>query len=116
MSDDASTTSQDQVSYVDDVFALAPIEPDRIGHHTALSVGGARVIVLSLARGQQLKEHRSHHPLVLQALDGRVRVRAADRDYDLRPGGLLYLPNAEPHAVEALEPSRLSLTPIGLPG
>jgi len=115
MSDNEVTLSQDdRVTHIEDVLATAPIEPGKLGHHTVLSVGGARVIVLAFARGQHMREHRSHHPLLLQALDGRVRVSAAEQTLDLRPGGLLYLPNALAHSIEALEPSRVSLTPIGI--
>jgi len=111
---DATLTLDDQVTYIENVLDTAPIEPGRIGHHTILSVGGARVIVLALDAGQQMREHRSHHPIMLQALDGRIRVTADGKTYDLAPGGLLYLPNAMPHSVEALEASRLTLTPIGV--
>jgi len=114
MSDNETITLDDQVTHIEDVLAAAPIEPGKVGHHTVLSVGGARVIVLAFEAGQQMREHRSHHPLLLHALDGRVRVTADGRSYDLKPGGLLYLPNALPHSVEALEPSRVSLTPIGV--
>jgi quercetin dioxygenase-like cupin family protein len=115
MSDNEVTLIQnDQVTHIDDVLAAAPIEPGKLGHHTVLSVGGARVIVLAFGAGQRMREHRSHHPLLLQALDGKVRVTAAEQTFDLRPGGLVYLPNALAHSIEALEPSRVSLTPIGI--
>lgn len=105
--------SDDTVTLVD-VFDEAPIEPGKLGHHTVLSVGGARVIALTFDRGQQMREHRTHHPVLLQALDGHVRVSTDGKTHDLRPGELLYLPNAQPHSVEALEPSRVTLTPIGI--
>lgn len=114
MSNDAATHHEDQPILVEDVLAAAPIEPGKLGHHTVLSVGGARVIVLSFDSGQTMKEHRSHHPVVLQALDGRVRVSTAEQTVDLTAGGLLYLPTALPHSVEALEPSRVTLIPIGI--
>jgi quercetin dioxygenase-like cupin family protein len=97
-----------------DVLTDAPIESGKLGHHTVLSVGGLRVIALTFDRGQQMREHRTHHPVLLQALDGHVRVTADGRVHDLRPGVLLYLPDAQPHSVEALEPSRITLTPIGI--
>lgn len=111
---DATTMLDDQVTHIEDVLARAPIQPGKVGHHTVLSVGGARVIVLAFDAGQQMREHRSHHPLLLNALDGKVRVTADGHTYDLGPGGLLYLPNALAHSIEALEPSRVSLTPIGV--
>jgi quercetin dioxygenase-like cupin family protein len=108
-----SGMSDDAVTLID-VLTEAPVEPGKLGHHTVLDVGGARVIVLTFDTGQQMREHRTHHPLILQALDGHVRVTTGGESHDLRPGGLLYLPNAQPHSVEALEPSRVSLTPIGI--
>lgn len=109
------TTMSDHAKLVDNVLDAAPIVAGNLGHHTVLSVGGARVIALSFDQGQHMKEHRSHHPLIMQALDGHVRVTAAGQTLDLRPGGLLYLPNALAHSVEALAPSRVTLTPIGIP-
>ncbi len=115
MSGTDTTLAQDeQVTLIDDVLASAPIEEGKLGHRTVLSVGSARVVVLAFPRGHHMREHRSHHPLLLQALDGLVRVTADGQTYDVRPGGLLYLPNARPHSVEALEPSRVTLTPIGV--
>jgi quercetin dioxygenase-like cupin family protein len=115
MSDDEVTLIQDdRVTHIEDILGVAPIQPGKLGHHTVLSVGGARVIVLAFGRGQHMREHRSHHPLLLQAIDGKVRVTAAAQTFDLHPGGLLYLPNALAHSIEALEPSRVSLTPIGI--
>jgi quercetin dioxygenase-like cupin family protein len=108
------TTQDDQAMLVDSVFDAAPIVPGKVGHHTVLSVGEARVIALSFDRGQHMKEHRSHHPLILQALDGHVQVTAAGQTLDLRPGALMYLPNALAHSVEALAPSRVTLTPLGI--
>ncbi len=104
----------DHATLIDDLLAAAPVEADKIGHRTVLSIGGARVIVLSFDQGQQMKEHRSHHPLLLQALDGHVRVAAAGQVMDLRPGGLVYLPNALAHSIDAVAPSRITLTPIGI--
>jgi hypothetical protein len=84
MSDDEVTLIQDdRVTHIEDVLAAAPIEPGKLGHHTVLSVGGARVIVLAFGRGQHMREHRSHHPLLLQALDGKVRVITAEQTVDL---------------------------------
>jgi quercetin dioxygenase-like cupin family protein len=100
----------DDIAVVNDLRVLAPIEAGKLGHHTVLEVAGARVIVLAFERGHQMTEHRAPRPLLLQAIDGHLRVSVADQIVDLRPGGLLYLPAALMHAVDAVEPSRLSLT------
>jgi quercetin dioxygenase-like cupin family protein len=95
---------------IDDLRALAPIEPGKLGHHVALDAGGARVIVLAFEAGHVLKEHRAPRPLLLQAIDGHLRLTATGETHDLRPGGLLFLDASVVHAVEAVEPSRLALT------
>ena len=43
-------------------------------------------------------------------LDGHLRITADGRTVDLRPGGLVHLAARLPHAVEAVEASRLQLT------
>lgn len=99
---------------LDNLLALAPIEMGKLGHHVVLSAGGARVIVLAFERDHELKEHRTPHPLLMQALDGHLRVSVDERVVDLRPGGLLHLPASMPHSVTAAEDSRLSLTLLGV--
>jgi quercetin dioxygenase-like cupin family protein len=43
-------------------------------------------------------------------LDGRITVSADGRSVDLAPGGVIHLTARLPHALVALEPSRLLLT------
>lgn len=105
--------SDTELTAIEDLRALAPIEAGKLGHHTALEASGVRVIVLAFERGHQLREHRTPHPLLLQAVDGYLRITSNDHVIDLRPGGLVHLPASVPHAVEAVEPSRLSLTLLG---
>ena len=98
---------------IPDLLALAPVEPGALGHHTVLDTDSARVIVLAFEQGHLMKEHRAPRPLLLQAIDGHLRITADGRTVELQPGGLLYLPASLPHAVEAVLPSRLSLTLLG---
>lgn len=107
------TKTSDELVEIEDLRALAPIEPGKLGHNTVLKTDAARVIVLAMERGYRLTEHRTPRPLLLQAVDGCLQVTVADRVVDLRPGGVLYLPASMLHEVEALEPSRLSLTLLG---
>jgi quercetin dioxygenase-like cupin family protein len=115
MSDnDATLITAEHATLIENLLDTAPVETGKVGRHTVLAIGGARVIVLSFDNGQQMKEHRSHHPLLLHALDGHVRVTAAGQVMDLQPGGLVYLPNALTHSIDALAPSRITLTPVGI--
>ncbi|MEO6942965.1 MAG: hypothetical protein ABI238_07715, partial [Terrimesophilobacter sp.] len=54
--------------------------------------------------------HSAPFPLLMQALDGDVLVRADGKETRLRPGSLLRLEAAVRHEVEAVADSRLMLT------
>ncbi len=97
----------------DDLFALSPITPGKLGHSTVLAAPGVRVIVLAFESGWVLKEHIAPKQALFQALDGRLLVTAAGTQTVLVPGGLMRLDEGLSHAVEALEDSRLMLTLIG---
>jgi quercetin dioxygenase-like cupin family protein len=100
-------------TYLPDLAGLAQVQPDKLGHHTAMNVAGARVIVLAFAAGATLADHRTPFPLLLQALDGHLDITADGQRYSLRPGALLHLDASVVHAVEAREPSRLCLFLLG---
>lgn len=101
------------VTVIDDIRELSPIEPDRLGHTTALKSPDVRVVVLAFPAGHTLKEHAAPKTLLMQALDGHLTVTAAGQTIDLKPGGLIRMEPLERHQVEALEDSRLMLTLVG---
>jgi quercetin dioxygenase-like cupin family protein len=65
--------------------------------------------VLTEHTGQVLTEHTAAVPALLQVLDGHLRITADGRTVDLVPG-MVHLAARLPHALEAVEPSRLLLT------
>lgn len=99
-----------QVTSVPSAAGLVPIEPDKAHARTVLTGDGVRFVVLAIAAGSGLKEHRTpKHPLLMQALDGEVRVTVAGADTLLRPGDFLHLDAGVPHAVHADVDSHLGL-------
>ena len=105
------TTSS--LTHVADVRAEATVEPGRLGHSTVLASPGVRVVVLTFEAGFVLKKHSAPKILLMQALDGCLRVTAGGQVTDLLPGALMRLDANLEHEVEALEESRLMLTLIG---
>lgn len=95
---------------IDDVRSISAIPDSGLGHTTALTHPDLRVVMLTFSAGHVLKEHRAPFPLLMQALDGELRVRMADREIRLVPGALLRLDASLPHEVEAVSASRLMLT------
>ena len=106
-------TESAQITVIDSLLDISPIVPGSLGHTTALKSADVRVVVLAFESGQLLKEHSSPKALLMQALDGQLRVTAAGRTVDLLPGGLIRLDALLHHEVEAVGDSRLMLTLIG---
>ncbi len=93
-----------------DVRSLVEVADDSTVSRTVLKADGARLVLFSFDVGQELTEHTAAMPVLLQALDGRLSVTAAGRTVELVPGGVVHLTARLPHAVRALEPTRLLLT------
>ncbi|HWS58915.1 MAG TPA: cupin domain-containing protein [Actinotalea sp.] len=96
-----------------DVAALAPlvqVQPEATVSRTVLTAQGARIVLFAFDAGQELTEHTAAVPVLLQVLDGHLRITADGRSVDLVPGGVVHLGTRLPHAVLALEPSRMALT------
>jgi quercetin dioxygenase-like cupin family protein len=93
-----------------DVASLVDVAPDSTVSRTVLKAEGARIVLFSFDAGQELTEHTAAVPVLLQALDGRFEITAAGRTVSLVPGDVIHLGTRTPHAVVALEPSRLLLT------
>jgi quercetin dioxygenase-like cupin family protein len=103
-------TDKGGMHVVSEVASLVEIQPEATVSRTVLQAEGARVVLFSFDVGQVLTEHTAAVPALLQVLDGHLRVTADGRTVDLRPGGLVHLAARLPHAVEAVEASRLQLT------
>ena len=81
---------------------------------TLIKQDGLRVVLVALDAGGRMERHQAPGPITIHALDGRLLVRAEQRQTKLGPGQVLFVGAAAPHDVEALEPSAFLLT-IGWP-
>ena len=55
-------------------------------------------------------DHKASGAITIQCLEGRVELEAHERTQELRAGSMVYLSDAEPHAVKALEDASLLVT------
>ena len=67
---------ENTVTVVPDIRELSPILPDKLGHTTVLKSDDARIVVLTFPAGQAMKDHAAPKTILLQALDGHLRVTA----------------------------------------
>lgn len=68
------------------------------------------VFRLVLPAGKATPEHRAAGAITIQCLEGVVEFEAHGRKQLFRPGSMVYLADAEPHAVKALEDASLLIT------
>ena len=87
------------------------------GHNarTLIKYDDLRVVLMALKVGSRIPEHRANGRISVQVLSGHIRLNAAGRAFDLRPGSLLALDERAPHDLEALDESAVLLT-IAWPG
>jgi quercetin dioxygenase-like cupin family protein len=98
------------MEHIDALAALIEVAPDSTVSRTVLRGEGARVVLFAFDAGQELSEHTAAVPILLQVLDGRLRVGADGEHVELVPGGVVHIGSRVPHDVLALEPSRMVLT------
>ena len=70
---------------------------------------GVRLVLFSFDTGELLSEHTAAMPAILHALEGSLEIEADGRSVVLKPGDVIHFGTRLPHAVRALEPSKLAL-------
>lgn len=68
-----------------------------------------RVVAFAFDTGEQLTDHTAAMPVVVQVLTGALRFAVAGGTHHLAAGDCVYLAANETHALEALEPTLMSL-------
>ncbi len=67
----------------------------------------ASVVLVVLAQGEALNEHRVDRPVLVQTLEGRIEMRSAGRTEEHSAGGLQMLDTSVVHDVVAREDSAI---------
>lgn len=84
----------------------------RIGR-TLIKEGRLRITLTVLARGAEVGTHQAAEPMTLQALEGRLRYRVAEEEFEIREGELLIFGPGHAEDIRALEDTALLLTITG---
>jgi len=101
------------VMVVPDLREISPMPTDKLGHTTALKSPDVRVVILTFPAGHVMKDHATPKTLLLQTLDGHVRLTVDGEVTEMVPGALMRLDPGVRHEVEAVGESRLKLTLVG---
>jgi quercetin dioxygenase-like cupin family protein len=98
------------MEHIAKLSSLIEVTSESTVSRTVLKAEGVRVVLFAFDAGQELTEHTAAVPILLQLLDGRLRVGAAGKQVELSPGGLVHIGARVPHEILALQPSRMVLT------
>ncbi len=105
-------TPDDQSLVVTGLADDLPITTSATTSRSLVDNDRVRVVVFAFDTGEQLTEHTAAMPVVVQLLTGAMRFEVAGEAHHLSPGDCVYLAAKEPHSLEALEPSRMSLVMV----
>lgn len=70
---------------------------------------GAKAIVFAFEQGQQLKEHKTAHDVLLVMLEGECVFTIYQEEVPLKAGELYRIPAHEPHALQAVSNFKMLL-------
>lgn len=69
-----------------------------------------RVVVFAFDAGQELTEHSTPLPAIIQVVSGRLELDLGGEHVDAGTGVWVHMPPSLPHGVRAVEPSIMLLT------
>jgi quercetin dioxygenase-like cupin family protein len=84
-------------------------EGSRTGPRVLFSTPEARGVVIDLAQDEEMGDHQVRERALVQVLRGRVACASGEDTATCEEGALIVFEPGEPHALRALQPTRLLL-------
>jgi quercetin dioxygenase-like cupin family protein len=109
-------TPTDRSVVVSGLAEALPVAAAATTSRTLVDNDRVRVVAFTFDTGEQLTEHTAAMPVVVQLVTGAMRFEVAGEAHHLAPGDCVYLAASEPHSLEALEPSSMTLVMVREPG
>jgi len=82
-----------------DIASMIQINEEATVSRTVMHAEGVRLVLFSFDKDEILSEHTAAMPVILHTLEGALD----------KPGDVIHFGTRLPHAVRALEPSKLAL-------
>ncbi|MFE1311914.1 cupin domain-containing protein [Streptomyces sp. NPDC058755] len=95
---------------IQDLAAELPLSEDGTLSRVLYRDDRLRVVGFAFAAGQELTEHTSALPVVIQVVQGRLDLVLGEEKAEATPGTWIHLPARLPHSVRAVEPTIMLLT------
>jgi quercetin dioxygenase-like cupin family protein len=87
---------------------IAPT-PGGIASRVLAKTGGGNVTLFAFDEGQELSEHTAPFDALVLVLAGAVLLTIGGVPVQATPGTIVRMPGGVPHALQAVEPSRMLL-------
>ncbi len=97
------------LTFAEDVASMVQVHEGATVSRTVMRCEGMRLVLFAFDRGEVLSEHTAAMPVIIQVLEGSIEVEADGRTVVVHPGGVVHMTTRLPHAVRALEPSKMAL-------
>ncbi|QWW19194.1 cupin domain-containing protein [Schaalia sp. 19OD2882] len=107
--DPQTATPRPVMTVVEDLASMISVNEGATVSRTVMHCENMRLVLFSFDTGEFLSEHTAAMPVILQTLQGALEIEADGRAVVLRPGDVMHFGTRLPHAVRALEPSKLAL-------
>ena len=88
------------------------VRSGRVGR-TLVKAGPLRLTLTLIAEGVQVGTHHATSPMTLQPLEGGLRYRVGDDEFEIRRGEVLFFGPGHAQDIRALEDTALLLTITG---
>jgi quercetin dioxygenase-like cupin family protein len=95
--------------YIADLTQEAKPPDDGILSRTLYEDQHLKAVLFGFGAGQELSEHTSTMPAILQVLSGEAQLTLGDDTLDAGPGAFVHMPAGLRHAIRAKTPSVLLL-------
>jgi quercetin dioxygenase-like cupin family protein len=95
---------------VQDMRAEVDVPKDGILSRTVHAGEGLTLTIFGFDAGQELTEHTSSRPAIIEILDGEAEVVLDGDAHRLAAGGWVAMPRGMTHAIRAISPMRMALT------
>jgi quercetin dioxygenase-like cupin family protein len=105
-------TPGDQPLVVSDLAKALPVTASSTTSRSLVDNDRVRVVAFTFDTGEELTEHTAAMPVVVQLITGAMRFEVAGEAHHLAAGDCVYLPARQPHSLEALEPSLMTLVMV----
>lgn len=96
-------------NYIANLATLSDIPEDGILSRTIHNDAQIRVVYFGFAAGEELTEHTSAMPAILQIITGKARLTLAGDTLETQGGTWVYMPANLPHSVVAETPTVMLL-------